>query len=70
MQKPTLVLSSSCASNNDITCDVMLQSRGFSSRCAETDYAPLESDRFRETILGSGHTFKNAEEFRNAIYQI
>ena len=48
----------------------MLQSRGFSSRCAETDYTPLESDRFREAILGSGHTFKNAEEFRNAIYQM
>ena len=48
----------------------MLQSRGFSSRCAETDYTPLESDRFREAILGSGHTFKNSEEFRNAIYQM
>ena len=48
----------------------MLQSRGFSSRCAETDYTPLELDRFREAILGSGHTFKNAEEFRNAIYQM
>ena len=45
-------------------------SRGFASRCADSEYTPLESNRFREAILGSGHTFKNADEFRNAIYQM
>ena len=48
----------------------MMLSRGFASRAADTEYIPLESIRFREAILGSGHTFKNAEEFRNAIYQM
>ncbi|RVW75287.1 hypothetical protein CK203_055327 [Vitis vinifera] len=36
----------------------------------DSEYTPLESNRFREAILGSGHTFKNADEFRNAIYQM
>ena len=40
------------------------------SRCADSEYTPLESIHFREAILGSGHTFKNAEEFQNAIYQM
>ena len=48
----------------------MMLSRGFASRCADTEYTPFESNRFREAILGSGHTFKNADEFRNAIYQM
>ena len=43
-------------------------SRGFASCCADSEYTPLESNRFHEAILGSGHTFKNVEEFRNAIY--
>ena len=38
--------------------------------CVDSEYIPLESNRFREAILGSGHTFKKAEEFRNAIYMI
>ena len=40
------------------------------SCCADSEYTPLELIHFREAILGSGHTFKNAEEFRNAIYQM
>ena len=45
-------------------------SRDFASRCADSEYTPLESNRFCEAILGSGHTFKNAYEFQNAIYQM
>ena len=48
----------------------MMLSRGFALHCVDSEYIPLESNRFREAILGSGHTFKNAEEFRNAIYQM
>ena len=48
----------------------MMLSRGFASRCADSESILLESNRFREAILGSGHTFKNAEEFQNAIYQM
>ncbi|KAL6311724.1 hypothetical protein AAG906_024613 [Vitis piasezkii] len=60
--------------SSNASCDpnpnTMMLSRGFASRAADTEYIPLESIRFREAILGSGHTFKNAEEFRNAIYQM
>ena len=64
-------LSSSCAFNNDVTCDMIIHSRGFFlPRSEETPYIPLDSDRFCDAILGSGHTFKNAEEFFNAIYKI
>ena len=48
----------------------MILLRGFVSHCADSEYTPLELIRFREAILGSGHSFKNAEEFRNAIYQM
>ncbi|XP_010655185.1 uncharacterized protein LOC104880400 [Vitis vinifera] len=54
----------------DASPNTMMLSRGFASRCADSEYTPLESNRFRETILGSGPTFKNADEFRNAIYQM
>ena len=54
----------------DAIFDAMMLSRGFASHYAGSEYTPLESNRFRETILGSGHTFKNVEEFRNAIYQM
>ncbi|WJZ82781.1 hypothetical protein VitviT2T_002509 [Vitis vinifera] len=60
--------------SSNASCDAnpntMMLSRGFASRCADNEYTPLESNRFREAILGSGHTFKNADEFRNAIYQM
>ena len=48
----------------------MMLSIGFASHCVDSEYTLLESICFRETILGSGHTFKNAEEFRNTIYQM
>ncbi|XP_059596419.1 uncharacterized protein LOC104880560 [Vitis vinifera] len=60
--------------SSNASCDAnpntMMLSRGFASRCADSEYTPLESNQFREAILGSGHTFKNADEFRNAIYQM
>ncbi|RVW78574.1 hypothetical protein CK203_049815 [Vitis vinifera] len=60
--------------SSNASCDVipntMMLSRGFASRCADSESILLESNRFREAILGSGHTFKNAEEFQNAIYQM
>ncbi|WJZ85832.1 hypothetical protein VitviT2T_005349 [Vitis vinifera] len=60
--------------SSNASCDAnpntMMLSRGFASRCAATEYTPLESNRFREAILGSGHKFKNADEFQNAIYQM
>ncbi|XP_010645949.3 uncharacterized protein LOC104877993 [Vitis vinifera] len=60
--------------SSNASCDAnpntMMLLRGFASRCADTEYTLLESNRFREAILGSGHTFKNADEFRNAIYQM
>ena len=48
----------------------MMLSRGFVSRYADNEYTPLESIRFCQAILRLGHTFKNVEEFRNAIYQM
>ena len=48
--------------------NTMMLSRGFASRYADSEYTPLESNLFCEAILGFGHTFKNADEFRNAIY--
>ena len=64
------VLSSSCASNNNVTYDMIIHSRGFLSQSVETPYTPLDSDKFCDAILGLGHTFKNAEEFCNAIYKM
>ncbi|RVW60120.1 hypothetical protein CK203_086578 [Vitis vinifera] len=69
----TLVPSASFPSSN-ASCDAipntMMLSRGFVSRCADSEHTPLESISFREAILGSGHYIKNAEEFRNPIYQM
>ena len=48
----------------------MMLPRGFASRGVDSEYAHFESNQFHEAILGSGHTFKNAEEFRNVIYQM
>ncbi|KAL6326014.1 hypothetical protein AAG906_038506 [Vitis piasezkii] len=60
--------------SSNASCDAipntMMLSRGFASRCADSEYTLLESIRFREAILGLGHTFKNAEEFCNAIYHM
>ena len=48
--------------------DIRMQSRGFHQRCVESHVGPLESSRFESAILGSGHTFSTANEFRDAIY--
>ena len=48
----------------------MMLSSCFASCCAESEYTPLELNRFREAILGSGHTFNNVEKFWNVIYQM
>ncbi|RVW15074.1 hypothetical protein CK203_084857 [Vitis vinifera] len=43
--------------SSNASCDAnpntMMLSRGFASRCADTEYTPLESNRFREAILGA-----------------
>ncbi|KAL6319998.1 hypothetical protein AAG906_037075 [Vitis piasezkii] len=41
---------------------------GFSQRCAMTNTVQLQPSRFEHSIVGSGHTFPNASEFRDAIY--
>ena len=60
--------------SSNASCDAipntMMLSRGFASRCVDSEYTPLESNQFREAILGSGHTFKNVENFQNAIYHM
>ena len=48
--------------------DIRMQSRGFHQRCAESHVGPLESSRFKSAILGSEHTFSNANDFWDAIY--
>ncbi|RVX18277.1 hypothetical protein CK203_006644 [Vitis vinifera] len=45
-----------------------IQSFGFSQRCAMTNTVQLQPSRFEHSIVGSGHTFPNASEFRDAIY--
>ncbi|RVW87460.1 hypothetical protein CK203_036245 [Vitis vinifera] len=45
-----------------------IQSVGFSQRCAMTNTVQLQPSRFEHSIVGSGHTFPNASEFRDAIY--
>ncbi|KAL6313526.1 hypothetical protein AAG906_005477 [Vitis piasezkii] len=50
--------SSSAFSSSNASCNAipntMMLSSGFASCCAESEYTPLESNRFREAILGSG----------------
>ncbi|KAL6329751.1 hypothetical protein AAG906_035399 [Vitis piasezkii] len=38
------------------------------NRCAEANILERDSRRFENSIMGSGHTFPNAVEFRDAIY--
>ena len=45
-----------------------IESFGFSQRCAETNFIQFQSSQFQHSIIGSGHTFPNASEFRDAIY--
>ena len=45
-----------------------IESYGFSHRCAESNMLERDSRRFENSIMGSGHTFSNAAEFRDAVY--
>ena len=45
-----------------------IESFGFSQICAETNIIQLQPSRFQHSIIGSGHTFPNVSEFRDAIY--
>lgn len=45
-----------------------IESHGLSQRCEETNMAPLEFSRFQNAVTGSGQTFPNAAEFRDALY--
>ena len=45
-----------------------IESYGFSHRCAEANILERDSRRFENSIMGSGHTFPNAAEFRDAVY--
>ena len=45
-----------------------IESFGFSQKCAEINIVQLQPSRFEDSIVGSGHTFPNASEFRDAIY--
>nr|CAN83940.1 hypothetical protein VITISV_007965 [Vitis vinifera] len=42
----------------DATCCCLMQLRGFATRCVEYGNKPLEFERYRDEILGLGHTFK------------
>ena len=45
-----------------------IESYRFSHRCAEVNILERDSRRFENSIMGSGHTFPNAAEFRDAVY--
>ena len=45
-----------------------IQLFGFSQRCAMTNTVQLQPSWFEHSIVGSGHTFPNASEFRDVIY--
>ena len=68
----TIVGSNSPIPYSTRDVDIKMQSRGFHQRCVESHVDPLEdpleSSRFESAILGSGHTFSTANDFRDAIY--
>ena len=65
----TQVVSSSGDSPMDICNDSLtIESYGFSHRCAEANIVERDSRRFENSIMGSGHTFSNAVEFRDVVY--
>ncbi|KAL6338637.1 hypothetical protein AAG906_021454 [Vitis piasezkii] len=47
---------------------LIVESYGFSQRCAESNMLERDSNQFQNSIMGSGHTFPNAVEFRDAMY--
>ncbi|RVW67089.1 hypothetical protein CK203_063191 [Vitis vinifera] len=58
--------------SSNASCDAnpntMMLSRGFASRCADTEYTPFESNRFREAILA--HAVEGNEILRVYTYQV
>ena len=65
----TQVVSSSGDSPMDICNDfLIIESYEFSQRCAESNILECDSRRFENSIMGSGHTFPNAVEFRDVVY--
>ncbi|KAL6314438.1 hypothetical protein AAG906_025923 [Vitis piasezkii] len=55
----------SCQANNESNLGL---SQGFMSRCAGTEVMPHDLSLCPQPIIGSGHSFPNADEFRNALY--
>ena len=53
-------------SNESITFD----SLGFSRRCAVSNFGELQPRRFENAIMGSGHTFPHASDFRDVVYMM
>ena len=45
-----------------------IESYGFSQRCVESNILERDSRWFENSIMGSGHTFPNAAEFRDVMY--
>ena len=43
---------------------------GFSHRCAESQPTDIKYRSIHNAIIGSGQTFHNANEFRDAVYMI
>ena len=65
----TQVVSSGGDSPMDICNDsLIIESYGFSQRCAESNILEHDSRCFKNSIMGSGHTFPNAAEFRDVVY--
>ena len=66
----TMVWSNSLVPYSVRDVDIRMQSREFHQSCAESHVGPLESSRFVSAILGSGHTFSTANDFRDAHISI
>ncbi|XP_059596437.1 uncharacterized protein LOC104878009 [Vitis vinifera] len=74
---PTLIVGSNLAhilsSSDDPPMDIYndslaIESYGFSQRCVESNILERDSRWFENSIMGSGHTFPNAAEFRDVMY--
>ena len=67
--KSAHILSSGGDPPIDIYNDSLtIESYGFSQRCVESNILERDLRRFENSIMGSGHTFPNATEFRDAVY--
>ena len=49
---------------------IAFDSLGFSRRCVESNFGELQSRRFENAIMGSGHTFPNASDFQDVVYMM